>query len=417
MDIRSGLRRKRMIVTAIVLAAALVFSVSITAYAMSAHTIIILDDGEELSFTTTRSDANDILRVKSITLGEKDYMDLSEYSEDEDGTIRVYRAKKVWVEDDGVRTQYDCAGWVGRLLEETGIALGERDDISLEKHVLLEDGLEIIIKRAFDVVVEDYEKSYTLSLTEGTVAQALALAGVTLEGDDFVTPKLEEALVPGETIHVNRVSYKDRTETEKIDFEVETRGDDDMYIGQTVVEQAGQKGENKVTYNDKYVNGARVESTVVETILLKEPVKQINIVGARPMKLQSGLKPISTLKLPKSVKIVDGKPTHYKYSVSGLAKAYSGGWGTASGLKPPVPGYIAVDPKQIPYGTKLWIVTNDGKYIYGYAIAADTGGFVKLKSCMIDVYMPNKAMASQWGNRDVTVYVLDEPRMKTPYGG
>jgi len=416
MDIRSGLRRKRIIITAVVLAAALVFSVSITAYAMSAHTVIILDDGEELSFTTTRSDANDILRVKSIALEEKDYLDLSEYSEEEDGTIRVYRVKTVWVEDDGVRTEYDCAGWVGRLLEENNITLGERDDISAEKHVLLEDGLEIIIKRAFDVVVEDYEKSYTLSLTEGTVAKALEIAGLTLEGDDFVTPKPDTALSPGETIHVNRVSYKERVETEKIDFEEETRSDSDMYAGQTVVEQAGVKGENKVTYKDKYVNGARVESNVTETVLVKEPVKQIKTVGTKTLKLPSGLKPISTLKLPSSVNIVDGKPTHYKYKITGLAKAYCTGTATASGLKPQ-PGYIAVNPKQIPYGTKLWIVTNDGQYIYGYAIAADTGGFVKQKSCMIDVYVSNESMARQWGNRNVTVYVLDEPRMKTPYGG
>ena len=416
MDMRSGPRRKRMIVTAIVLAAALVFSVSITAYAMSAHTVIILDDGEELSFTTTRSDADDILRVKSIALEEKDYLDLSEYSEEDDGTIRVYRAKKVWVEDDGVRTEYVCAGWVGRLLEENGITMGERDDISVEKHALLENGLEIIIKRAFDVEVQDYEKSYSLSITEGTVAKALEIAGVTLGGDDFVTPKPDAALSPGETIHVNRVSYKERTETETIDFEVETRNDSDMYLGQTVVEQAGVKGENKVTYNDKYVNGARVESNVTETVVVKEPVKQIKTVGTKVLKLPSGLKPISTLKLPGTVNIVDGKPTHYKYKITGLAKAYCTGSATASGLKPQ-PGYIAVDPKQIPYGTKLWIVTNDGQYIYGYAIAADTGGFVKQKSCMIDVYVSNESMARQWGNRNVTVYVLDEPRMKTPYGG
>ena len=416
MDMRSGPHRKRIIVTAIVLAAALVFSVSITAYAMSAHTIIILDDGEELSFTTIKSDADEILRVKSIELNEKDYLDLSEYSEEEDGTIRVYRAKNVWVEDDGVRTQYDCAGWVGRLLEETGITLGERDEINLEKHVLLEEGLEVIIKRAFDVEVQDDGKSHTISLTEGTVADALELVGVTLEGDDFVTPGPETALTPGETIHVNRVDYKDRVETKNIDFEVETRNDDDMYIGQSVTEQAGEKGETKITYNDKYVNGARVESNVVEEVVVKEPVKQIRIVGTRPMKLQSGLKPISTLKLPKSVDIVDGKPTHYKYKITGLAKAYCTGKTTASGLKPK-PGYIAVDPKQIPYGTKLWIVTNDGKYVYGYAIAADTGGFVKQRSCMIDVYVMNETMARQWGNRDVTVYVLDEPRMQMPYGG
>ena len=40
-------------------------------------------------------------------------------------------------------------------------------------------------------------------------------------------------------------------------------------------------------------------------------------------------------------------------------------------------GTVAVDPKVIPLGTALYIVTDDGEYIYGYCIAEDTGGAVK----------------------------------------
>ena len=36
-------------------------------------------------------------------------------------------------------------------------------------------------------------------------------------------------------------------------------------------------------------------------------------------------------------------------------------------------GVIAVDPTVIPYGTKMYIESADGKYIYGYAIAGDCG--------------------------------------------
>jgi len=410
-------RRKRILVAAAALAAALVFSVSITAYAISARTVLIRDDGEEISFTTIRSDAHDILRVKSITLGETDYLDLSEFYENGDCVIRIYRAKSVWIDDDGARTRVECAGWVGRLLEETGIALAERDEINFALHELLDDGMEIKIKRAFDVEVKDYGQDHTITLTEGTVAQAIELAGLTLEGEDFAAPGLDIPLLPGMTIHISRVSYRERTAVAPLAFGTVEKRDVELYYGTTVIEQTGEKGEVKTTYNDRYINGERVESIVLHEEVLKEPVAQIKIIGARPAKLQAGLKPISNLKPPSSLKIADGRPKKYKYAVQGLAKAYSGGKGTASGLKPPVPGYVAVNPKQFPYGTKLWIISNDGKYIYGYAIAADTGGFVKTNGCMVDLYMPTTAMARQWGARDVTVYVLDEPRMKTPYGG
>ena len=404
--------RKRIFVTAIALAAALVFTVSITAYAMTARTVILRDDGEEISFTTTKADVYDILRARNVILNDKDYLDLTEFREDSDCVIRIYRVKRVWLIDDGDRRQIECAGWVGRLLEENGVALAERDKISHGLHELLENGMEIEIKRAFDVEVQDFGQNYSLTLTEGTVAQALELAGLTLEGEDFAAPGPDVALSPGMTIRVNRVSYRERTDISAIPFKIVENKDFELYQSESRVEQKGIKGELKTIYNDKYINGERVESVALVKEVLKEPVEEIRTVGARPAKLTPGLSPISKLKLPASVTIQDGRPTKYKYAVQGTAKAYTGGTGVASGLGAPRPGYVAVNPKQFPYGTKLYIVTNDGQYNYGYAIAADTGGFVKTRSCMIDVYMPTNAMARQWGVRNVTVYVLDEPRMQ-----
>ena len=71
-----------------------------------------------------------------------------------------------------------------------------------------------------------------------------------------------------------------------------------------------------------------------------------------------------------------------------------------------MPGHIAVDPKQFPYGTEMWIVSTDGKYVYGYAIAADTGGFVQQKTFTVDLYMHSYEEACRWGARQVRIYVL-----------
>jgi uncharacterized protein YabE (DUF348 family)/3D (Asp-Asp-Asp) domain-containing protein len=410
-------RRKRIIATAVVLAVALVFSVSITAYAINSRAVLIRDNEEEYTYNTTKTDVYDILRAKAITLGNDDYLDLSGFRPEEDYcVIRIYRAKNVWLEDDGVRRQYVCAGWVGRLLELNGIVLGERDKINCDLYDLLAPDMEITIHRAFDVEVRDYGHTYNLTLTEGTVAQALELSGVTLEGMDYVEPGLSTPLQPGLTIHVSRVSYRERTAIAEIDFEVDSSKSNKVDLGVVKIEQKGEKGEKKTVYNDKYVNGQRVDSIVMTEEIRKEPVKEIRVIGTRVARLTPGATPISRLSPPSSLKLKNGVPTHYSRAVSGLAKAYSGGKGTASGLRPIMPGHIAVNPRQFPYGSQLWIVSNDGKYVYGYAIAADTGGFVKTNSCMVDLYMPNNGMARQWGARGVTVYVLDEPRVYTPYG-
>ncbi|MBD8034106.1 MULTISPECIES: LysM peptidoglycan-binding domain-containing protein [Solibacillus] len=60
---------------------------------------------------------------------------------------------------------------------------------------------------------------------------------------------------------------------------------------------------------------------------------------------------------------------------------------------------IAVDPRIIPLGTKVWV---EG---YGEAIAADTGGAIKGNK--IDVFIPNLNNAYEWGRRTVTIKVLD----------
>ncbi|MBW8350077.1 LysM peptidoglycan-binding domain-containing protein [Bacillus sp. IITD106] len=58
---------------------------------------------------------------------------------------------------------------------------------------------------------------------------------------------------------------------------------------------------------------------------------------------------------------------------------------------------ISVDPKVIPLGTKVWV---EG---YGEAIAGDTGG--AMKGNKIDIHLPTKAKALQWGVRTVNIKV------------
>jgi 3D (Asp-Asp-Asp) domain-containing protein len=70
---------------------------------------------------------------------------------------------------------------------------------------------------------------------------------------------------------------------------------------------------------------------------------------------------------------------------------------TASGL-PVGKGVVAVDPKLIPLGTKLFVPG------YGRAIAADVGWGVKGR--IIDVWMPNDAAARKWGRKTVVITVF-----------
>lgn len=71
---------------------------------------------------------------------------------------------------------------------------------------------------------------------------------------------------------------------------------------------------------------------------------------------------------------------------------------TASGTRARV-GAVAVDPRVIPLGTRLYI---EG---YGYATAEDTGGAIK--GNIIDLYMNSTSEVYNWGRRPVKVTILD----------
>ncbi len=114
-------------------------------------------------------------------------------------------------------------------------------------------------------------------------------------------------------------------------------------------------------------------------------------------------------------------PTEYKEVIEVKATAYclckkccgksedSPGYGvTRSGLKI-VPGtgmkVIAVDPKVIPLGSKVYVEGVNGVKTYGYAVAADTGSAIKNNK--IDLYMDSHEETVKWGIRNMKVYVIE----------
>ncbi len=117
--------------------------------------------------------------------------------------------------------------------------------------------------------------------------------------------------------------------------------------------------------------------------------------------------PISQLQMPEGLTFDEnGVPTDYLYYIDGKATAYHGGTQTATGSYVRQ-GVVAVDPREIPYGTEMWIVSSDGKYVYGFARAEDTGGFIEWeKGATVDLYMNSYSDCVNWGFRGVRIYVL-----------
>lgn len=399
-------------VAALIMAFAVLCAGTAFAATPSSYVVDIYDGSEITRVETSKNDAFEIVEQANIVLSDKDKLSLEDFTPGEDSVITIYRAASVtFVDLNGESVYTVSAGTVSDLLTELSVTVEEGQLVSVPIDTVLYDGLVVKLTNAYHIRVTADGVTQTLLIGEGTVSDALAQANVTLGENDEVAPTSEEALYDNLDITVYRVTYTERTVNEKIAFAKKTVKSASMYKGESAITQEGVNGEKTVTYRDKIVDGAYASSEVVTETVLTEAVPQITTVGTKQKavavaSLRNGGTPISELTQPASLKIENGAPTEYKQIITGKAAAYTAAPGskTASG-RAVKPGYIAVNPNQIPYGSELWIVSTDG-IVYGYAIAADTGGFVNKGKFTVDLFMNSESECRQWGSRDVVIYVL-----------
>lgn len=409
--VASPLRR-----VALFLMAAL-FSVSVTAFAVPPvmYDVTIYDGTSVVVVTTAQTDASKVLERAGITVNEAygDKVSFANFTGEDGSKIFIKRGVKVNIENfDGTTHTIYASGTVSDALKVADIKLRKGTALNYAADQILEDGMTIEIYDIYKVVITADGKTFTKVVSGKTVADALNMAGVALSGEDFSEPAGTALLKKNMAIEVFRVTVKERTENEVIKHETEYSYNDSLYREDKKVLVEGVDGAKAIVYEERYINGKLSSTTVVSENVLEEPVTELLEVGTKvrknayPSKIPAG-KPISELAVPSDLKIgKDGIPTTYSSVINAKATAYCIPGGTTSTGKRAQTGYIAVDPREIPYGTEMYIVSADGQYVYGYCIAADTGGFIHSVDWTVDLYMNSEAQCVNWGRRSVIIYVL-----------
>lgn len=239
-----------------------------------------------------------------------------------------------------------------------------------------------------------------------TVMDAIEQAGVTVGELDQVSEDKDATVTDGMLVQVDRVAYEEYTVTETVYCKTTYRYSCVLKPGVTKVDRYGRNGEKVITYRKIIVNGEVAKTEQVDEEITKKAVNKIVLKGS------SYGTPIS--KTPSGVEIdLDEKnqPINYSRKIYGSCTAYHGDSATSTGRKPGV-GVVAVDPREIPYGSVLWIVSKDGSFVYGYAIAGDTGGFIHNSETVVDLYMDSVVEMNTFGRRNLNVYVIKEGKGK-----
>ena len=324
--------------------------------------------------------------------------------------IIITKPHDVLIYDEGkLKKIVTISGTVGDAIEKSGIKLKEGDKLSLNKSVPITESTRVDIMRAFTVTLISDARKQKLKTTECTVEEFLKKSGIRVSSDDIVTPKKSEKLTKNDTVRVKRVTYKETEKIVTVKYKTQVEYDDTMYEEQVKVKRKGKDGQQKNYYRKKYIDGKYDSTELVKSETIKEPVSKIVIWGSKESLYGGNVARQVISELTPAFKIdmdENNRPVNYKKKMVGKATAYCTGTVTSTGLKAQ-PGVVAVDPREIPYGSKLYIVSSDNKYIYGYAIAGDTGGFIHNSDTLVDLYIRGYSAAKQFGRRTVEVYVLE----------
>ncbi|MBQ3161043.1 MAG: G5 domain-containing protein [Oscillospiraceae bacterium] len=244
----------------------------------------------------------------------------------------------------------------------------------------------------------------------GNVENALEAADVEICDDDLINIGLSEPLGSGTEIIINRVNIVEEVQVEVIEYATKYQEDDELLVGYTETVVDGEEGEVETTFRHVYVDGELVSSDVIDEDIT-QPVDEVIAIGTmeEPVPIYDEAVPAGWTPYSEEVELDEnGVPVNYVDVITGEATAYTASAGaiTSTGKTAQV-GYVAVDPKVIPYGTKLYIVSVDGTRTYGYAVAEDTGGAMRSGRVLVDLYMDTESECYNWGRRDVNVYILE----------
>lgn len=261
----------------------------------------------------------------------------------------------------------------------------------------------------FPVYITVGDKTTEVYAIKSTVADILEDAGYLVDQFDIVEPSLDTVISDTVYIDYTNIDYVTGSYTEAIPCKVNTVYSPKLDAGTTTLTE-GKDGEQQVNYTAKVVNGVMVESVVDSRITLSEAVNGTKTVGTKKaaVKTSENVKSVSTLAPSAPIELDEkGNPVSFKKHITVQATAYTYTGNKCSTGVAPQPGYIAVNPKVIPYGTKMYIKSSDGSYIYGYAVAADTGSFINSRPNNVDLFMTSKAACTAFGRRNVEIYILE----------
>lgn len=298
--------------------------------------------------------------------------------------LQLRRAVPIFLHEEGLTASFVSSKYtVGDALAAKGVEIGPGDRVVPAPDTLLSAGLHIYVTHFDEVFLTVGGKERTVYTRTNSVAQLLAEQGIRLGPRDEVRPSLGAAVREGMAVRVVVVREKTEAVEEVIPKRTLYRDDPTLELGQSYVLEPGADGKVIRTYRVVYRDGeAKSRHLLSETVQPAE--SRIVVRGTKVNGHQLALSDGTTLKFSRTMLVW---ATWYNANCPGCDNITATGAILQKGI-------VAVDPRVIPLGTRMYIPG------YGFGIAADTGGGII--GNMIDL-----AYAENWRTGWVEIYILD----------
>ncbi len=306
-------------------------------------------------------------------------------------SLVVHRAVPFTIVEDGHSMTFKSSRpTIAMALRDAGIRLGPADEVFPQPASILAAGQEINVKHAFAISLRTGDSVRTIYTQHAVLRDALAEAGLSLGTDDRVEPSVDANVTNGMTARLVRVAGRQFIEKENVSRKTVFKPDESLSGSSSRIVQ-GLDGVHLREYRIVIEDGVETERKLIRDYYDPEPADTVIYYAASALRA-TGLA-AETLNVMKIERVY---ATWYNAASSGRPPTDPYYGITASG-QPLTKGVVAVDPRVIPLGTRLYIPG------YGLAVAADTGGGIV--GNMIDLGYPD-GVVSDWQTGWVDVFLL-----------
>jgi uncharacterized protein YabE (DUF348 family) len=244
-------------------------------------------DGSERTIATQADTVGEALKSSGVKLYEHDKSEPSSDTEisSNNFNINVYRARPITVIDGPNSYTITTAERTPRAVA-TSAGFKPRAEDGFEYAISASSfdgatGTVLHIKRSKEITFELYGKSSKLRTQALTVQDLLDEKDVELEKGDEVSPALSTRIKSGMKVSIATIDKKTETVEEVIKFPEELIRDANQPTSYRLVKTPGVNGRKLVTYEIIIRNGKEFKKKTLKTVITKQPVKQVAVVGAK----------------------------------------------------------------------------------------------------------------------------------------